>query len=242
MFESISDLFRSISDLFKSISDLFESISHLFRSISDLFKSISDLFKSISDLFKSISGLFRSISDLSWRADVIFFVSELNESLSQSNYSNMVVTDPFTMITFFGLKRDKLRWEGSLNDLKKLVNIDLEETGHWRSPGRGMWSFTSEQLSITWYKNSKNINLFGVRGPTIYELISQYLKEEETVMGQFSNNEVQMGKSPDDSSSCNCKEVNLVDDGKTFNCECCRKLSIDMDEVKLDLAICCGPP
>ena len=62
------------------------------------------------------------------------------------------------LIGFFGQKKNKLTWSGTLNDLKTFVSTIIDEKtaegAAWRSPSGGKWCFTCEDLEITWHSKS----------------------------------------------------------------------------------------
>ena len=64
---------------------------------------------------------------------------------------------------YFDVKKDKLKWTGSLEDLKAFVLtvIDEEtaETTTWRSPSGGKWVFESK-LAIGGYLATKSENIY----------------------------------------------------------------------------------
>ena len=60
---------------------------------------------------------------------------------------------------YFCLKKNKLKWSGSLEDLKAFVlteiSEEIAERTSWRSPSGGTWQFDSKTLSITWHTKSE---------------------------------------------------------------------------------------
>ena len=61
----------------------------------------------------------------------------------------------------FDAKDYKLKWKGTLDDLKAFVLTEIDEeianSNSWRSPSGGIWCFESKELAVTWQKKSANI-------------------------------------------------------------------------------------
>ncbi|CAB4017810.1 Hypothetical predicted protein, partial [Paramuricea clavata] len=70
------------------------------------------------------------------------------------NFSNV-------LYGYFGLNKSKLKWSGTLEDLKAFVlteiSEEIAENTSWRSPSGGTWQFDSKMLSVTWHSKSENI-------------------------------------------------------------------------------------
>jgi hypothetical protein len=76
---------------------------------------------------------------------------------------------------YFDVKKDKLKWTGSLEDLKAFVLtvIDEEtaETTAWRSPSGGKWVFESKPLVVTWQTKSEYIYFEGERSTALEDSV-----------------------------------------------------------------------
>ena len=83
----------------------------------------------------------------------------------------------------FNIKKNKLKWSGTLEDLKALVLTEIDEetaaSTKWRSPGGGSWNFDSKQLIVTWLMKSGNICLGGEKGTALKERVNSFLKRSE---------------------------------------------------------------
>ena len=79
----------------------------------------------------------------------------------------------------FYLNKSKLKWKGTLEDLKAFVLVEIDantaENVNWKSPSGGKWTFDSEALSVTWHKASENIYLKGERGNHLMKQIHMFL-------------------------------------------------------------------
>ena len=83
------------------------------------------------------------------------------------------------LIGFFGQKKNKLTWSGTLNDLKTFVSTIIDEKtaegAAWRSPSGGKWCFTCEDLEITCHSKSGVIIFDGVRAGNLVKQIKDIL-------------------------------------------------------------------
>ena len=83
------------------------------------------------------------------------------------------------LIGFFGQKKNKLTWTGTLNDLKTFVSTIIDEKtaegAAWRSPSGGKWCFSCEDLEITWHSKSGAIIFDGVRAGNLVKQIKHIL-------------------------------------------------------------------
>ena len=83
------------------------------------------------------------------------------------------------LIGFFGQKKNKLTWSGTLNDLKTFVSTIIDEKtaegADWRSPSGGKWCLTCEDLEITWHSKSGVIIFDGVRAGNLVKQIKDIL-------------------------------------------------------------------
>ena len=80
---------------------------------------------------------------------------------------------------FFGHKKDKLIWTGTLEDLKAFVLTEIDEetakTTTWRSPSGGKWCFGSQDLKVTWYTKSQTICFEGNKADDLCKRINEAL-------------------------------------------------------------------
>ena len=83
------------------------------------------------------------------------------------------------LIGFFGQKKNKLTWSGTLYDLKTFVSTIIDEKtaegAVWRSPSGGKWCFTCEDLEITWHSKSGVIIFDGVKVGNLVKQIKDIL-------------------------------------------------------------------
>ena len=88
---------------------------------------------------------------------------------------------------FFGLKKNKLIWTGSLEDLKAFVLTEVDETiasnTTWRSPRGGTWCFDSDQLKVTWNSKSQTLYFEGIKATELTKRIHSKVLEKN----DFSN-------------------------------------------------------
>ena len=107
---------------------------------------------------------------------------------------------------YFDVKKDTLKWSGSLEDLKAFVLtvIDEEtaETTTWRSPSGGKWVFESKPLVVTWQMKSKNIYFEGQMSTALEDQVKTHI-ESKLESGNdelMSDAEQQQQQSLDDST------------------------------------------
>ena len=83
----------------------------------------------------------------------------------------------------FYLNKSKLKWKGTLENLKAFVLVEIDantaENVNWKSPSGGKWTFDSEALSVMWHKASENIYLKGGRGNHLMKQIHMFLTASE---------------------------------------------------------------
>ena len=148
-------------------------------------------------------------------------------------------------------KQDKLKWTGDLDSLKKFFADKLNVYGRWKSPGGGAWQLANEELSITWYTNSKSILLQGTRGKEIKKKVEAMLAKDNNdcvysiVNESDAENEYEVMAEIHDDNTQLVERVNTSDyqdtlvennsTGDQNNCKECRALSIAVAEIKLDL-------
>ncbi len=86
---------------------------------------------------------------------------------------------------YFDIKRNKLHWKGSLDDLKAFVLTEVDEetaaSTTWCSPGGGTWNFESILLAVTWLTTSQNIYFDGEKGSDLIERVHEFLKRRESI-------------------------------------------------------------
>ena len=85
------------------------------------------------------------------------------------------------LYSFFGKKKNKLTWSGSLEDLKAfvltIVDEETAESSTWCSPSGGKWCFDSDQLKVTWYTKSEAILFEGTKAKDLSKRIHGILVE-----------------------------------------------------------------
>ena len=127
------------------------------------------------------------------------------------------------LYNYFGLKKNKLQWTGTLEDLKAFVLTEIDEniaeSTSWRSPSGGTWQFDSKPLSVTWHSKSGNIYFKGDNGEDLTERVhSLNLKqgEHELVAKTDNPTEIELVKQIenvsarvdiDDLSACNAVKL-----------------------------------
>ena len=127
------------------------------------------------------------------------------------------------LYNYFSLKKNKLQWTGTLEDLKAFVLTEIDaniaESTSWQSPSGGTWQFDSKPLSVTWHSKSGNIYFKGDNGEDLTERVhSLNLKqgEHELVAKTDNPTEVELVKQIenvsarvdiDDLSACNAVKL-----------------------------------
>lgn len=104
------------------------------------------------------------------------------------------------MYSNFYLKKGKLKWSGTLEDLKSMVlteiSEEIAESTSWRSPSGGTWLFESEILSVTWHSKSQNVYFKGENGDDltqrIYSFINQKLVENDNTVTSSNSTETEL--------------------------------------------------
>ena len=91
------------------------------------------------------------------------------------------------LCVFFGLKKNKLIWTGSLEDLKAFVLTEVDETiasnTTWQSPRGGTLCFDSDQLKVTWNSKSQTLYFEGIKATELTKRIHSKVLEKN----DFSN-------------------------------------------------------
>ena len=97
------------------------------------------------------------------------------------NMNSTAVTN--ALYSNFFVKKNKIKWSGTLEDLKAFVLLEIDEntaeTTNWRSPSGGTWCFDNDLLSVTWHKTSGNIYFKGEKGDAVTERIHAFLTTSE---------------------------------------------------------------
>ena len=101
----------------------------------------------------------------------------------------------------FYLNKSKLKWKGTLEDLKAFVLAEIDantaENVNWKSPSGGKWTFDSEALSVTWHKASENIYLKGEKSNHLMKQIYMFLTASEGALGSANPIETELNNSID---------------------------------------------
>ena len=99
----------------------------------------------------------------------------------------------------FCLKKNKVKWTGTLEGLKAFVATDINEniaeSASWRSPGGGTWNFDSELLSVTWHKTSENIYFKGEKGNDLTKRVYSFPTASESAAETADPVEAELEKS-----------------------------------------------
>ena len=98
---------------------------------------------------------------------LLSFVTGDGPSFCESNGENSLHAIDI-LFGNFCYKKDKLKWVGSLQDLKAFVLTEVDEeiaeSTTWRSPSGGTWKFENKVLSVTCKTKSNNIYFEGEKG------------------------------------------------------------------------------
>ena len=101
----------------------------------------------------------------------------------------------------FYLNKSKLKWKGTLEDVKAFVLAEIDantaENVNWKSPSGGKWTFDSEALSVTWHKASENIYLKGEKSNHLMKQIYMFLTASEGALGSANPIETELDNSID---------------------------------------------
>ena len=116
----------------------------------------------------------------------------------------------------FNIKRNKIIWTGSLEDLKALVLTEVDEdtaqNTTWRSPGGGKWSFESKMLSITWHSKSEYIYFGGEKGNSLLKRVQSFLEQGEDASSNGDAAESQLRKSLENILTEDSDDASITDD------------------------------
>lgn len=137
----------------------------------------------------------------------------------------------------FCLKNSKLKWTGSLEDLKVFILTEVDEetdksTG-WKSPSGGTWTFVSYVLSVTWHKKSENIFFKERNSDDLTELIYSYIKKSKNVAETVGFVEVILDKSTDATTGSR----NNTEQAEICSCNCTCSTFWELEGIKLDMTI-----
>lgn len=159
-----------------------------------------------------------------------------------SNDSTQISEPTCSLNMYFEISKNKLRWNGTLEELKTFVRRELnEETSTWKSPGGGTWVSNSKNLSVTWHKKSKTVSIKGERSEECYCHIFN------AMAGNVSE-EISPSNSSSHHEEDNMVDIHIVTDHckhegpnteheKTIKCDECTKLSIEMTEAQMDITL-----
>ena len=103
-------------------------------------------------------------------------VDEDASSICEMDAGNSNVIDGFFCC------KNKLKWVGSLEDLKAFVLAEVDEdvikSTTWRSPSGDTWKF-EKMLSVTWQTKTQNIYFEGEKSKDVTTRIISFLKQSE---------------------------------------------------------------
>jgi hypothetical protein len=109
-----------------------------------------------------------------------------------------------SLFGFFGQKKNKLTWSGTMNDLKSFVSTIIDEKAAestaWRSPSGGKWCFTGEDLVITWYSKSGAIIFDGTKAGNLVKRLKDIFSKPDDVEKTI-NSDLNMEANTDRASS-----------------------------------------
>ncbi len=136
----------------------------------------------------------------------------------------------------FNVKKNKLIWSGSLEDLKALVLTEVDEDTAqsitWRSPSGGKWSFESKVLTITWHSRSEYIYFGGEKGNELSERVQSSLEQgDNAFIDNGTNDESQLRKSLESLLTDDSDDASFIDDtsqnspSRIDECEVTKKLT-----------------
>ena len=113
-----------------------------------------------------------------------------------------------TLISHLGLKKekgkDRLKWNGSITDLKDFLILILKEDGKWQSRkenGKTIHTFqqAKSKFKLTWWVSSKTFNIQGGAEKYIEKLLKKIdrliQKREESILEENSNSKQLLNQS-----------------------------------------------
>ena len=126
----------------------------------------------------SISNIFNKLSI----SNTYYDKDRVSIDVPVELFSHMCsITINSVLYGYFRLKKNKLKWLGSLEDLKAFVITEINEktaeNAAWRSPSGGTWQFDSEMLSVTWHSKSQNIYFKGEYGDDLTKRVHSYVNQ-----------------------------------------------------------------
>ena len=142
--------------------------------------------------------------------------------------------------------KDKIKWFGEFESLKEFLSKNLNLQGKWSSPGGKCKLLQTKEISIRWYSDRKSLNINGV-GENVKRIKTELLSMAKTANDIELNSEVESQDESDEMNThvptlpeANIQVQNLpetCDEEDNIVCNDCRKLSIDVAEVKFELAL-----
>ena len=128
----------------------------------------------------------------------------------------------------------KVKWLGTLEDLKKFVSDMFDGDGKWRSPGGKAKSFRNDHIAITWYSDKKTLLFQGRIGNRLKERILNLPASGIVTSGE--DNALEDNASADSSTPTVNLSMQLQDDAEG-ECSGCKRVSAELAGVKLDIEI-----
>ena len=107
----------------------------------------------------------------------------------------------------------KLSWTGDFESLKCLVKNCLNITGDWVSPGGEKKTFRGDNITISWLKNKKLIQVEGSNSTAILQKLLSFFNSEltaNTEVEKSQSNNVQVG-------ACSCNDLQSDEEIKSLN-------------------------
>ena len=118
-------------------------------------------------------------------------IQEYSSSLSTTCTKVNSSTTLNTLYDNFCLKKNRLEWTGTLDDLKafvlKVIDENTAESTSWRSTRGGTWNFESEVLSVTWHKILLTANPVEIK---LERSIENVLADDVNMMGDTISKEL----------------------------------------------------
>jgi hypothetical protein len=126
---------------------------------------------------------------------------------------------------YFCLKKSKLKWSGTLEDLKAFVlteiSEEIAENTSWRSPSGGTWQFDSKMLSVTWHSKSENIYFKGEKGDDltkrVYSYVNQRLGENDQTAMSRTPTETELAMSIESLLASKNEDINDINKTKDIS-------------------------
>ena len=139
----------------------------------------------------------------------------------------------YSFYDLFDVNKNKLIWQESLSQLKTFVGTQVNQASAnkatWRSPSGGTWCIKGDNdLSVTWHSKSKTIAFDGTAADEIKKRIHEAIKSRHNASSPSVQNINNL--------LTNDQNLLITEEDKR-GCGDCYKLSIEMAEVKLELAM-----